>query len=85
MVGCGFLYPIKTAEEPLVKTRRSYPTDLSDAEWEVLRPLVPEAKFGGRPRSHDAREPLDAIFFYIVRSGCAWRLLPHDLAPWQTA
>lgn len=84
MVGCGFLCPMETAEEPPVKTRRSYPTDLSDPEWEVLRPLVPEAKFGGRPRAHDARELLDAIF-YVLRSGCAWRLLPHDFPPWQTA
>jgi putative transposase len=67
-----------------MKTRRSYPTDLSDTEWEVLRPLVPEAKFGGRPRAHDTRELLDAIF-YVLRSGCAWRLLPHDFPPWQTA
>jgi len=67
-----------------MKTRRSYPTDLSDAQWEVLHPLVPEAKFGGRPRAHDARELLDAIF-YVLRSGCAWRLLPHDFPPWQTA
>ena len=75
---------IETAEEPPVKTRRSYSTDLSDAEWAVLRPLVPEAKFGGRPRAHDTRELLDAVF-YVVRSGCAWRLLPHDFPPWQTA
>lgn len=84
MVGCGSLSPIATLEEAPVKTRRSYPTDLSDAEWEVLGPLVPEAKFGGRPRAHDARELLDAIF-YVLRSGCAWRLLPHDFPPWQTA
>ena len=65
--------------------RRPYPTDLSDAEWAVLRPLVPEAKPGGRPRSHETREILDAIFFYVLRGGCAWRLLPHDFPPWQTA
>jgi putative transposase len=64
--------------------RRPYPTDLSDEEWAVLRPLVPEAKPGGRPRSHETREILDAIF-YVLRSGCAWRLLPHDFPPWQTA
>lgn len=76
--------PIEIAEDPLVKTRRSYPTDLSDAEWAVLRPLVPEARFGGRPRAHETRELLDAIF-YVVGSGCAWRLLPHDFPPWKTA
>jgi transposase len=59
-------------------------TDLSDEEWAILQPLVPEAKLGGRPRAHETREPLDAIF-YVVRGGCAWRLLPHDFPPWQTA
>ena len=65
-------------------TRRSYSTDLSDEEWEILRPLVPEAKPGGRPRAHQTRELLNAIF-YVLRGGCAWRLLPHDFLPWQTA
>ena len=65
--------------------RRSYPTDLSDDEWEILKPLIPEAKPGGRPRAHRPRELLNAIF-YILRGGCAWRLLPHDFSlPWQTA
>jgi putative transposase len=68
-----------------VKPRRSYSTDLSDEEWEILKPLlVPEATPGGRPRPHETRELLDAIF-YVVRGGCAWRLLPHDFPPWQTA
>ncbi len=65
-------------------TRRPYSTDLSDEEWEILRPLVPEAMPGGRPRAHQTREILNAIF-YVVRGGCAWRLLPHDFLPWQTA
>ncbi len=64
--------------------RRPYSTDLSDEEWEILRPLVPEAKPGGRPRAHRTREILNAIF-YVLRGGCAWRLLPHDFLPWQTA
>jgi putative transposase len=67
-----------------VKPRRSYSSDLSDEEWEILKPLVPEATPGGRPRAHQTRELLDAIF-YVVRGGCAWRLLPHDFPPWQTA
>jgi putative transposase len=67
-----------------VKTRRSYSADLSEEEWAILQPLVPQAKPGGRPRTHQTRELLDAIF-YVVRSGCAWRLLPHDFPPWQTA
>jgi putative transposase len=66
-------------------TRRPYSTDLADDEWEILRQLVPEAKPGGRPRAHRTREILNAIF-YVLRGGCAWRLLPHDFSlPWQTA
>jgi transposase len=65
-------------------TRRPYSTDLSDDEWEILRPLVPEAMPGGRPRAHQTREILNAIIFYVVRGGCAWRLLPHDFLPWQS-
>ncbi len=72
-----FLLP---AKEPSVNTRRAYPTDLSDEEWAILQPLVPEANRGGRPRAHHTRELLDAIF-YVVRGGCAWRLLPHDFPP----
>lgn len=64
--------------------RKAHATDLSDAEWEILRPLVPEAKPGGRPRVHRTRELLDAIF-HVVRGGCACRLLPHDFPPWRTA
>jgi putative transposase len=66
-------------------TRRPYSTDLSDEEWEILEPLIPDAKPGGRPRAHETRELLNAIF-YVLRGGCAWRLLPHDFfLPWQTA
>ena len=65
--------------------RSPYPTDLSDDEWRILEPLVPDAKPGGRPRAHKTRELLNAIF-YVLRGGCAWRLLPHDFfLPWQTA
>lgn len=63
--------------------RKAYPTDLSDREWALLAPLIPPAKPGGRPRAHDMREILDGIF-YVLRSGEGWRLLPHDLPPWQT-
>lgn len=65
--------------------REPYPTDLSDEEWEVIEPLVPKARPGGRPRAHEERELLNAVF-YVLRTGCAWRLLPHDFGmPWQTA
>jgi putative transposase len=68
-----------------MSTRSPYPTDLRDGEWEILKPLVPTAKPGGRPRAHQTREILNAIF-YVLRGGCAWRLLPHDFClPWQTA
>src|SRR5947209_9126415 len=64
-------------------SRTSYDTDLTDAEWEQLAPLVPPAKAGGRPPKHSRREILNGIF-YAVRSGGAWKLLPHDLPPWRT-
>ena len=63
--------------------RRSYPTDLTDAQWEILEPLIPPAKPGGRRRSVNMREILNAIF-YLLRSGCQWRLIPHDFPPWTT-
>jgi putative transposase len=58
------------SEEPPVKSRRYYSTDLSDEEWEILKTLVPEVAPGGRPRAHQTCELLDAIF-YVVRGGCA--------------
>ena len=64
--------------------RRPYLTDLSDAEFACLDPLLPPPRIVGRPRLHPLREVLNAIF-YVVRSGCAWRLLPHEFPPWQTA
>jgi putative transposase len=63
--------------------RKAYPTDLKDAEWEILELLLPKAKPGGRPRSVDLREFLNAIF-YRERTGCAWEMLPHDLLPAKT-
>ena len=63
--------------------RKPYPSDLNDAEWQIIKPLIPPAKPGGRPRNTDMREVLNGVF-YELRSGCAWRMLPHDLPPWQT-
>jgi hypothetical protein len=63
--------------------RKTYPTDLSDEEWACIEPHLPTPKDPGRPRVHPLREILNAIF-YIARSGCAWRLLPHEFAPWKT-
>ena len=66
-----------------MESRNPYATDLTDAEWNQLQPLVPAPKPGGRPAKHARREILNGIF-YIVRSGSAWKLLPHDLPPWRT-
>jgi len=60
-----------------------YPSDLTDAQWARIAPLIPPAKSGGRPRSVNMREILNAIW-YVVRSGCAWRMIPHDLPHWRT-
>jgi putative transposase len=64
-------------------TRARYPSDLTEAQWERLAPLIPPALPGGRPRSVDIREVINAIF-YLNREGCVWRALPHDLPPWGT-
>jgi putative transposase len=64
-------------------TRQTYATDVTESEWSDLEPHLPAPKSGGRPRRHAVREILKAIF-YAPRSGCAWRLLPHDLPPWET-
>ena len=63
--------------------RKPYPSDLTDGEWQQIEPRIPPAKTGGRPRTEDMREILNAIF-YLLCTGCAWRMLPHDFAPWQT-
>src|SRR3712207_4137913 len=63
--------------------KRTYPTDLADAEWEQIDPLVPAAKWRGRQRIHSPREILNAVF-YLLRSGCPWRLLPREYPPWKT-
>jgi hypothetical protein len=72
------LYPLPPAEP--ASTTRTYPSSLSDAEWAVLQPLVqrPATPEGGRPPKHPLRVIIDAIR-YLVRTGCAWRLLPRDL------
>ena len=65
----------------------NYPTDLSDEEWDQIKSLVPIPKSGkgkrGRPAEHDRRSLVNAVF-YVVRAGCAWRLLPSDFPRWQT-
>jgi putative transposase len=63
--------------------RNPYPTDLSDAEWRYIEPHLPSPKGFGRPRTHDLREILNAVF-YLLKTGCQWRLLPHDFPRWPT-
>lgn len=63
--------------------RTAYPSDLTDDEWKVLQPLIPAAKPGGRPRSVEMREIVNGVF-YVLRGGCAWRIMPHDLPKWRT-
>jgi putative transposase len=60
-----------------------YPSDLTDAQWAVLEPLLPKAKPLGRPRKNDLRRVIDAIF-YRNRNGCTWRALPHDFPKWRS-
>jgi transposase len=63
----------------------AYPasTNYCDTEWTFLEPHLPAPKDTGRPKTHNVREILNAIF-YVVGGGCAWRLLPHDFPPWKT-
>ena len=63
--------------------RKRYPSDLTDAQWAKIERHLSPAKPGGRRRERCPRELLNGIC-YVVRSGCDWRMLPHDLPPWQT-
>jgi transposase len=63
--------------------RRVYASDVTDEEWAILEPLIPVAKPGGRPQEIARREIVNGIL-YVLRSGCPWRLLPHDLPNWST-
>src|SRR5271170_4002672 len=60
--------------------RKQYQSDLTDEQWKIVGPLLPKPKGGGRPQTTNIREVLNAIF-YLLRTGCAWRLLPHDFPP----
>jgi transposase len=62
---------------------RRYPSDLSGAEWAVIRPLLPGRSRRGRPLAHERRVIVNAIL-YVNRTGCAWRYLPKDFPPWRT-
>jgi len=64
-------------------SRKPYVSDLTDEQWALIEPLIPPAKPGGRPRKTEMREVFNAIL-YLLRTGCCWRLLPHDLPPYTT-
>ncbi|CAN5824413.1 hypothetical protein BH20CHL2_BH20CHL2_10140 [soil metagenome] len=64
-------------------SRRAYPTDLPDAQWAILEPFVPAAKYGGRPSFHPHHELVNAMLS-VLRSGGAWQVVPHEFPPWQT-
>ena len=66
----------------MAKNKR-YPSDPTDAQWELIEPVVPAPRSGGRPAVHSRRRVGDAIL-YVNRTGCAWRQLPHDFPPWAT-
>jgi putative transposase len=61
----------------------AYDTDLSDEQWVLIAPLLPPAKSGGRPRTTNLRQTVDAIL-YLVKTSCHWRLLPKEFPPWRT-
>ena len=63
--------------------RKPYPSDLTDAQWVELSPLLPLANSRGHPRSVDLRQVINGIL-YVLRGGIPWRMMPHDLPPWGT-
>jgi putative transposase len=65
-----------------MNTRPAYPTDLTDAQWHLLAPLLPAPAATGHPREHELREVINALL-YMDHTGCQWRYLPHDFPPWS--
>ena len=65
------------------RSKLRYPTDLTDAEWALIAPLIPPAKRGGNKRTADMREIVDSLM-YVLGTGCQWRAIPKDLAPRST-
>ncbi|WP_317107276.1 IS5 family transposase [Chroococcidiopsis sp. SAG 2025] len=64
-------------------SRKAYKSDLTDREWQIIEPLIPPVRPGGHPRTVDMREVVNAIF-YLLKTGCAWEMLPHDFPPYST-
>lgn len=73
---------VKPSTEPK-PARAAYPSDLTDAEWLLLEPLLPATRQRGQPRVHPYRDLIDGIL-YVLRGGNSWRAMPHDLPPWET-
>lgn len=78
----GQIKPLKTSQGETNMTRQAYPSDLTDKEWEILQEKM-KKNIKGRPLLVDIRDIWDAIF-YVLRTGCAWRQLPHDFPKWET-
>src|SRR5271154_4467904 len=78
-LGIAMWTPTTRQQHSRIVTR--YQTDLTDAEWRVIAPLLPTPCATGRPREWPMREIINGIF-YVMRAGCPWRLLPNDLPPW---
>jgi transposase len=89
MIPCGgvirrsFLMWTKENRDRYSRDRLRYPSDLTDAEWELVKPLIPPAKRGGRKRSVNVREVVNGIM-YVLSTGCQWRYVPKDLPPRNT-
>lgn len=76
----------ETLCEPLPVRSRAYPTDLTDEQWAIMEPFLPAGKIQGRtgrPRQYPYRDIVNGIF-YVLRTGCTWDMMPHDLPPWNT-
>jgi len=63
--------------------KKLYPSDLTDFEWEVIKELIPKPKKGGGKRIVNIRQVINGCF-YITKTGCQWRMLPHEYPPWGT-
>ncbi len=70
-------------DNPLLQRRRRYPSDVTDDQWSRIAPLLPLSAEAGRPRQVELREVINGINFRWT-TGCVWRMLPHDLPPWET-
>ena len=75
--------PMTRLPEIANPSRKPYPSDLSDAEWEILKQVLPKPKGFGHPVEVNFREILNGIF-YVQRTGCQWEMMPHDLPPYST-